>query len=72
MRSRADAEASWNNFSSRYSSVIGGIQPTIVAADVADRGRFYRVRLPANSFAEATDLCQRLKSAGADCFVGRN
>ena len=45
---------------------------TILQANVAGRGVFYRVRICANSRAEAANLCQRLKSAGADCFIGRN
>jgi len=71
-RTRADAETSYANLRARYPGILGGVQPMIVAANVGDRGRFFRVRLPANSRAEAASLCQRLKSAGADCFIGRN
>lgn len=71
-RSRADAEQSFANLRARYPSIVGGIEPMIIAADVRDRGLFYRVRLPANSRGEAASLCQRLKTAGADCFIGRN
>lgn len=71
-RSRADAEQSFANFRARYGSIIGGMEPDIVAANVGDRGLFYRVRLPADSRGAAASLCQRLKSAGADCFIGRN
>lgn len=71
-RSRTDAEQSFANLRARFPSIIGNIEPMIVPADVADRGLFYRVRLPASSRGEANTLCQRLKAAGADCFIGRN
>lgn len=71
-RTRSDAERSFANLRARYPSIIGSTQPMIVPADVADRGLFYRVRLPASSRAEANALCQKLKAAGADCFIGRN
>ncbi|MEM7692860.1 MAG: SPOR domain-containing protein [Pseudomonadota bacterium] len=71
-RSRADAEASFANLQRRYSSILGGRAPMIVAANVGARGRFYRVRVATPSRGEAAALCQRLKNAGADCFIGRN
>jgi hypothetical protein len=71
-RSRADAEASLRNLRQRYPNLVGSAEPIIVAANVDGRGTFYRVRLPAASRGEAAALCQRLKSAGADCFIGRN
>ena len=71
-RSRADAQTAFRGLQERYGSILGNVTPLIVAADVPGRGRFYRVRVPAASQREAATLCQRLKSAGADCFVGRN
>jgi hypothetical protein len=44
----------------------------IQSADVGTRGTFYRVRLTFGSSAEANRLCNELKAAGGDCFVGRN
>ncbi|WP_157961825.1 SPOR domain-containing protein [Acuticoccus kandeliae] len=71
-RSRPDAEASFRALQARYPSLLGGVEPLILQADVGERGLFYRVRIAAQSRNEANSLCQRLKSAGADCFVGRN
>ena len=71
-RSLADAQQSLENLKVRYPSILAEAEPMIVQADVGDRGRFYRVRLAANSRGEANALCQRLKAAGADCFIGRN
>ncbi|MBJ3776515.1 SPOR domain-containing protein [Acuticoccus mangrovi] len=71
-RSRADAERSFRNLQRRYPAILGNVEPLIVPATVGDRGQFYRVRIAAQSRSEAASLCQRLKSAGADCFIGRN
>ncbi|WMS42421.1 SPOR domain-containing protein [Acuticoccus sp. MNP-M23] len=71
-RTEADAMTSYRNLQNRFPSILGSVQPIIMAADLPGRGRFFRVRLAANSRGEAAALCQRLKSAGADCFIGRN
>ncbi|RAI00644.1 hypothetical protein DLJ53_15415 [Acuticoccus sediminis] len=71
-RDMASAEASFRDLQRRFPSVLGNSHPSIVAATVGDRGMFYRVRVGASSYAEANQLCSRLKSAGGDCFVGRN
>lgn len=71
-RDRADAQNSFRDLARRYPSLLGNVEPMILAADVGDRGTFYRVRIGASSFNEATRLCNQLKGAGADCFVGRN
>lgn len=71
-RSRSEAERAFRGLQERYPSILGSRQPMIIAADLGDRGRFYRVRLGAPSRGEAASLCQRLKSAGADCFISRN
>ena len=54
----------------RFPEIIGSRPPIIREVEIGGRGTFYRVRIPASSQDEAADLCARLKSAGADCFVG--
>lgn len=71
-RERASAEASFRTLQQRFPSILGSATPMIAAANVGDQGVFYRVRVGTNSFGEANSLCERLKNAGADCFVGRN
>lgn len=71
-RSRADAESAFRGLQERFPGILRGVRPTIAAAQVDGRGTFYRVRVGATSQREAGALCERLKSAGADCFVGRN
>lgn len=71
-RDRADAERSFRALQQRYPSLLSGQSPMIIAADVPGRGRFFRVRIGTSSRQEAARLCDDLKRAGADCFIGRN
>lgn len=69
--SEAEAQRSYNNLSGRYTSVIGGRGVDIKKAEIAGKGTYYRVRIPAGSRDEANNLCARLKSAGGSCIVTR-
>jgi hypothetical protein len=71
-KSDAEARAAYAGLQRRFPSILGGRAPVIQSADVGTRGTFYRVRLPFGSSAEANRLCNDLKAAGGDCFVGRN
>ncbi len=57
-----------------YYSVIGGITPFVLGSVLRSRGwrPFYRVRLPAQTRAEAQKLCDRLKAAGGACAILRS
>jgi Transglycosylase SLT domain/SPOR domain len=57
-----------------YSSVIGGITPFVLGTVLRSRGwrPFYRVRLPAQTGAEAKKLCYRLQAVGGACAVLRS
>jgi hypothetical protein len=70
--SQADAQRSYQNLSNKFGSVIGGRGVDIKAAEIAGKGTFYRVRIPAGSSrAEAVALCERYRSAGGSCLVAR-
>ncbi len=69
--SQPDAQKSYQNLSSKFGSVIGGRGVDIKAAEVAGKGTFYRVRIPAGSKAEAVALCERYRSAGGTCLVAK-
>lgn len=71
-RSAEQARAAYQALQRRFPSILGGREPDIQVADLGTRGTFYRVRLPAGSKADASRLCSELKSAGGDCFVGKN
>jgi hypothetical protein len=70
--SEADAQRSYQNLSNKFGSVIGGRGVDIRAAEIAGKGTFYRVRIPAGSNrAEAVALCERYRAAGGSCLVAR-
>ncbi|MFN7102780.1 MAG: SPOR domain-containing protein [Pseudorhizobium sp.] len=69
--SAADAERSYNNLSSKFASVIGGRGVDIRAAEIAGKGTFYRVRIPAGSKEDAVRLCESYRAAGGSCLVAK-
>ncbi len=69
--SQADAQKSYQNLSGKFGSVIGGRGVDIKAAEIAGKGTFYRVRIPAGSKTEAVALCERYRAAGGSCLVAR-
>ncbi|SMF66306.1 Sporulation related domain-containing protein [Xaviernesmea oryzae] len=69
--SEADARKSYQNLSTKFGSVIGGRGVDIKAAEIAGKGTFYRVRIPAGSKNDAVALCERYRAAGGSCLVAR-
>ncbi|MES5097050.1 SPOR domain-containing protein [Agrobacterium sp. BA1120] len=69
--SQAEAQKSYQNLSVKFGSVIGGRGVDIKAAEIAGKGTFYRVRIPAGDKNEAAALCERLRSAGGSCLIAR-
>ncbi|MCV9965275.1 SPOR domain-containing protein [Pararhizobium sp. BT-229] len=67
--SEAEARKSYNTLSSKFGSVIGGKGVDIKKAEIAGKGTYFRVRIPAGSREEANALCSRYKSAGGSCLV---
>ena len=69
--SEADAQKSYQNLSSKFGSVIGGRGVDIKKAEIAGKGTFYRVRIPAGSKADAVSLCESYRAAGGSCLVAQ-
>ncbi|PSJ65672.1 SPOR domain-containing protein [Kumtagia ephedrae] len=67
----AAAQSSYQDLQRRYGSVLEGKQATIVKAEIAGKGTFWRVRVPAGSRNDAVKLCETYKAAGGSCFVSR-
>jgi hypothetical protein len=65
------AQSSYQDLQRRYGSVLAGHTASIVKAEVAGKGTFYRVRVPAKSRNDAIALCTSYKAAGGNCFVSR-
>ncbi|RWC61275.1 SPOR domain-containing protein [Mesorhizobium sp.] len=65
------AQSSYQDLQRRYGSVLSGRTANIVKAEIAGKGTFYRVRVPAQSRNDAINLCTSYKAAGGNCFVSR-
>ncbi|WP_137158125.1 SPOR domain-containing protein [Rhizobium sp. FKL33] len=69
--SQSDAETSYKRLSVKFAGVIGGRGVDIKRAQIANKGTYYRVRIPAGSKQEAQELCARYKAAGGSCLVSK-
>lgn len=65
------AQSTYQDLQRRYGSVLAGHTANIVKAEIAGKGTFYRVRVPAQSRNDAINLCSSYKAAGGNCFVSR-
>ena len=65
------AQSTYQDLARRYASVLQGRSASIVKAEVAGKGTFYRVRVPAQSRNDAVALCNSYKAAGGNCFVSK-
>lgn len=72
--SKARALASFDRARRLYASVVGAATPMIIGTRLRTRGTraFYRVRLPANTRAAATTLCERIHAIHGSCIVLRS
>src|SRR4029077_8027305 len=68
---QAAAKSTYDDLARRYASVIGGHGVSIVKADIAGKGTFWRVRVPSGSRNDAISLCENYKAAGGNCFVSK-
>jgi len=72
VRSEAAAKTAWANLQTAHSNLLGGETLNIEAADLGERGTFYRVRFGAfDAKADANAVCTALKAQGQDCLVKR-
>ncbi|WP_102867722.1 SPOR domain-containing protein [Pseudovibrio exalbescens] len=72
VRSEQEAQGEIRALSNRFPTLMSGVDPVVVRADLGDRGIFYRVRIPFSGSTSANQFCTDLKNAGGDCFVRRN
>ncbi|MBX4993083.1 hypothetical protein ABID08_002265 [Rhizobium binae] len=69
--SEDEANKSYANLSKKFAGVLGGRAHEIRRADVAGKGTFYRVRIPAGSKDEAVALCEQYRAAGGSCLISK-
>ena len=69
--SEAAAKSTYADLARRYGSVLNGREVSIVKAEIAGKGTFWRVRVPAVTRNDAVSLCESYKAAGVNCFVSK-
>jgi cell division protein FtsN len=71
-KSRAEAEAGWDNFKRKHPATLGNMSPNIVSVDLGEKGTWFRLRTGAFADkAAAADFCSRLKAEGASCLPAK-
>jgi hypothetical protein len=68
-RSQEAAQQTASSLQSRFGNLFGGTTLEIQRVDLGERGIYYRVRLPAQSLQNATQICNNVKAGGGDCFA---
>jgi Transglycosylase SLT domain/SPOR domain len=64
--------ASYHQLQRKYQTVLGSRQPLVIRSQVGRNASWYRVRIAAQTLAEAELLCGVLREAGGNCLVQRN
>jgi hypothetical protein len=72
--SKAAALAAYARVRGAYAAILGDVAPMVVGARMRSRGfaRFYGVRAPAATRADANALCSKILRAGGACVVLRS
>lgn len=71
-RSEAEAQAAFRGLQAKYPSQLGSRQPMIRRVDLGAKGIYFRALIgPFANSAEASNVCNSLKSAGGQCIIQR-
>jgi cell division protein FtsN len=69
-RDRAGADAGWARLRKRHGTMLTGLEPDIMRADLGAKGVFYRLRAgPLGDKASADKLCTQMKEKKIGCLV---
>ncbi|CAK0765195.1 Cell division septation protein DedD [uncultured Gammaproteobacteria bacterium] len=72
LKSEADATAEWRRLATRYPAQLGGLSPSIMRADLGEKGIYFRLRGGPLDENRAKDTCAQLKTQNVVCQVVRN
>jgi hypothetical protein len=70
--SQTSVLASYHQLQRKYQTVLGSRQPLVLRSQVGRNASWYRLRVAAQTLAEAQLLCGTLREAGGSCLVQRN
>jgi hypothetical protein len=68
-RTEEEARATAQRLVTRFGPLFGGANMEVQRVDLGARGIFYRVRVPASSAEQASNICVNVKAAGGDCLT---
>ncbi len=69
-RDEATAQSEWERLKRAHTDLLGSLSPTVVRADLGDKGIFYRIQAgPVPDQAKADKLCADLKKLSIGCIV---
>lgn len=70
VRSRQEANVEWARLKRSHADILGGLQLTVLEADLGNRGTYYRLRAgPIASQSSARHLCNSLVDRKVACIV---
>jgi cell division septation protein DedD len=70
VRSRQEANVEWERLRRSHADILGGLQLTVLEADLGNRGTYYRLRAgPIASQGSARRLCNSLVDRKVACIV---
>jgi hypothetical protein len=70
--SQTSVLASYNQLQRKCPTVLASRQPLVIRSQAGRNASWYRVRIAAQTLAEAQHLCGTLREAGGSCLVQRN
>lgn len=72
LKSEEAASAEWRRLQRRFPDLLGGLEATLLRAQLSDQSVFYRLQAgPVASRAAAEELCTRLREQKQQCLVAR-
>lgn len=70
VRSRQEANVEWERLRRSHTDILGGLRPTVLEADLGQRGMYFRLRAgPITSQNSARQLCNSLVDRKVPCIV---
>ncbi|KQV83621.1 SPOR domain-containing protein [Rhizobium sp. Root1220] len=69
--SEEEAKKSYASLSKKFASVLAGRSYEIRKAEIAGKGTYYRLRIPAGSKDEAAAICEKYRAAGGSCLISK-
>ncbi len=69
--SEAEAKKTFASLSKKFPGVLSGRSYEVRKAEIAGKGTFYRLRIPAGSKDEAAAICEKYRAAGGSCLISK-